>query len=95
MASARFAGRPHLSFEIEPRLTASNMNDEAVAMAVRSDQRMADFLYWSRLPLASIATEADTLIVTVWDARYADTPEEARFKHTTRLRRIPAVPPNS
>jgi inner membrane protein len=78
---------PTPELRIELALTASNMNDEAVARAARSDQRMADFLYWSRLPLASIATEADALVVTVWDARYGDTAKDASFKHTTRLKR--------
>ena len=78
---------PTPELQIESALIASNMNDEVVARAARSDQRMADFLYWSRLPLASIATEADALIVIVWDARYADTAEDAPFKHATRLKR--------
>ena len=78
---------PTPEFRADFALTASNMNDEAVARTARSDQRMADFLYWSRLPLASIETQAGALIVTVWDARYGETAKDARFKHTTRLKR--------
>ena len=64
------------------------MNDEAVARAARSDQRMARISSTgSRLPLASIETQAGALIVTVWDARYGETAKDARFKHTTRLKR--------
>jgi len=78
---------PGPDVRIEPRLIPSDMKNEAVARAARSDQRMADFLYWSRLPLASIAAEADALVVTVWDARYGANADGARFKHTTRLQR--------
>jgi inner membrane protein len=84
---------PGPELRIGPALTANNMSDEAVAMAARDDTRMADFLYWSRLPLASIAQEPDALVVTVWDARYADKAEGARFRHTTRLPRTPPSPP--
>ena len=83
---------PGPDLRIEPVLTASNMSDEAVAMAARADPRMADFLYWSRLPLASIAMESDALVVTMWDARFADTAEGARFGPTTRLQRTSPGP---
>lgn len=64
---------PHLS--LSPRLVATNMSDPAVAAAAARDGRVADFLYWSRLPFAEVTRRPGEARVTVGDARYNETPE--------------------
>ena len=62
---------PFPRLRLEPVLIATNMDDAAIAQA-RKVEAIADFLYWSRLPYATIERRADGTIVTLADARYAD-----------------------
>jgi hypothetical protein len=78
----RWTPRPEL--QLDPRLTSKNMDDPAVAEA-RKVKQMADFLYWSRLPFATIERRADATVVTVGDARYSNTAAAGQFVRTVRL----------
>ena len=69
---------------LEPRLTPMNMNDPAVAEA-RKVKAIADFLYWSRLPFATVERRPDGTTVTVDDARYSTGAAAGRFARTLRL----------
>lgn len=81
----RWTPRPDL--RLEPGLTPKNMDDPAVSEA-RRVKEVADFLYWSRLPLATVERGADATIVTIGDARYSTGLAAGRFTRTVRL---PAV----
>jgi inner membrane protein len=72
--------------DLEPGLTARNMDDPAIAEA-RRVKPIADFLYWSRLPFAKVERRPDATIVTIGDARYAKGAAAGRF---TRALRLPA-----
>ena len=75
---------PALRLTLEPRLVPTNMNDSAIRAAAR-DQRVADFLYWSRLPFADIRRGPADVQVTIGDARYGRTPGSGVFTVRTRL----------
>ena len=72
----RWTPLPRLT--LEPTLVPTNMSDPAIAAAAR-DRRVADFLYWSRLPFADIRREPDGIHVTIGDARYNQTPGTGVF----------------
>ena len=82
---------PFPDLVLEPRLTPKNMDDPAVAEA-RREKSIGDFLYWSRLPFATVERHADGTIVTVDDARYSRGATTGRFARTVRLR--PVAAPN-
>ena len=46
------------------------MDDPAITEA-RQVKEIVDFLYWSRLPFATVERRSDGTIVTIADARYA------------------------
>lgn len=75
---------PSPRVQLEPQLVARNMNDPAIA-AARQAKPIADFLYWSRLPFATVERRADATIVTIADARYADGLTAGTFVRTLRL----------
>ena len=75
---------PSPQLRLEPRLTAKNMDDPAVAEARRA-KPVADFLYWSRLPFATVERRADGTVVTISDARYSRGAAAGRFVRTLRL----------
>lgn len=75
---------PSPVLRLEPDLTPMNMDDPAIAEA-RRVKAIADFLYWSRLPFATIEHRADGRIVTISDARYADGGMRGTFVRTLRL----------
>jgi inner membrane protein len=74
--------------QLEPRLVRKNMDDPAIEEA-RKVKPIADFLYWSRLPFATVERRADGTIVTIGDARYAKGAAAGQFMR--RLRLPPAV----
>ncbi len=77
--------------QLEPTLLGKNMDDPAIAEA-REVKAMADFLYWSRLPFATVERRIDGTIVTIADARYSNGATARSFVRTVRL--PPAVAPN-
>jgi inner membrane protein len=64
---------------LEPNPIPTNMQDPAIARAAARDQRVRDFLYWSRLPFADIERGADGVRVTIGDARYNRAPGTGVF----------------
>jgi inner membrane protein len=67
-ATLRWTPSPRLTFE--PRFVPTNMDDPAIELAGAQDRRVADFLYWSRLPFAEIERADGAARVTIGDARY-------------------------
>ena len=84
-----FAWAPGPRLEIDPALVPTNMDDPAVARAAAFDVRIADFLYWSRLPFADVTRGENGIDVTVGDARYNRRPGEGRFIVRTTLPEAP------
>ena len=82
---------PSARLELDPGLIGKNMDHPAVAEA-RQEKAIADFLYWSRLPFATVEHRLDGTIVTIADARYSNGATPGRFVRTLRL--PPAVAPN-
>jgi inner membrane protein len=82
---------PSPELRLEPRLTPKNMVDPAIAQA-RRIKEVADFLYWSRLPFATIQRRPDGTIVTIADARYSRGAAAGQFSRTVRL--TPIAEPN-
>lgn len=70
---------------IDPTLVPTNMADPAVVEAAQRSRRVADFLYWSRLPFAEIIRTDKGTIVIVGDARYNTRPGVGRFIVQTTL----------
>jgi inner membrane protein len=73
----RWTPAPRLT--LEPGLVPTNMDDPAVVRAAAVNTRVADFLYWSRLPFADVAQGRDGTRVTIGDARYNSRPGEGVF----------------
>ncbi|MGE4062470.1 MAG: metal-dependent hydrolase [Rhodospirillaceae bacterium] len=82
---AAFGWAPGPRLAIDPELVPTHMDDPAIARAAAEDRRLADFLYWSRLPFAEVTREGGVLTVTVGDARYNRRPGEGRFIVRTTL----------
>jgi inner membrane protein len=82
---------PSARLQLDPGLIGKNMDHPAVAEA-RQEKAIADFLYWSRLPFATVEHRLDGTIVTIADARYSNGATPGRFVRTLRL--PPAVAPN-
>jgi len=83
----RWTPMPHLT--LSRYEVPANMSDPALA-AARGYKPVADFLYWSRLPFATINRRPDATLVTVSDARYSDGAVASRFRRTVRLPPGPA-----
>lgn len=79
----RWTPGPQLS--MESGFVPTNMNTPAIARAATSDQRVADFLYWSRLPFADTQHTALETLVTIGDARYNRTPGTGVFTVRTAV----------
>lgn len=62
---------PAPELQLRPDLVETNMDDPAIAEA-RRVKPIADFLYWSRLPFATVEHRPEGRIVTISDARYSD-----------------------
>jgi inner membrane protein len=75
----RASWRPGLELELEPGLVPTNMADPAIAAAAARNKEMADFLYWSRLPFATVERRRGEARVTIGDARYNSNPAEGPF----------------
>ncbi len=71
--------RPGMVLTLEPGLVPTNMDDPAIAQARRHDKKVADFLYWSRLPFADIERHQGEASVVIGDARYQRHPGDGRF----------------
>jgi inner membrane protein len=84
-----FAWAPGPRLVLDPELVPANLTDPDVARAALHDRRIADFLYWSRLPFADVRRDENGTHVTVGDARYNRRPGEGRFIVSTTL---PATP---
>lgn len=80
-----FAWAPGPRLVIDPDLVPTQMRDPAVAQAAAHDRRVADFLYWSRLPFAEIVQKDGKTEVIVGDARYNRRPSDGRFIVRTTL----------
>ena len=75
---------PFPGLQLQPGLVETNMDDPAIAQA-RQVKEIADFLYWSRLPFATIERRSDGTFVTIADARYSDGATPGRFVRRLRL----------
>ena len=75
----------HKQLTLEPGLIETHMSDPAIARAAARDQRVADFLYWSRLPFADVRRAGDGTEVTIGDARYNRTPGSGVFSVRARV----------
>jgi inner membrane protein len=64
------------------------MDNPAIAEA-RQVKAIADFLYWSRLPFATVERRTDGTYVTIADARYSKGTAAGQF---VRKLRLPATP---
>jgi inner membrane protein len=82
---------PSPILQLDAELVAKNMDDPAIAEA-RQVKEVADFLYWSRLPFATVERRIDGTIVTIADARYARGVTAGRFVRRVRL--PPVAAPN-
>jgi inner membrane protein len=71
---------PAPRIRLSPELVPTNMADPAVAAARRQEKLVADFLYWSRLPFATVERRADGTVVTIGDARYTQSLTAGRFR---------------
>lgn len=54
---------------IDPYLVATNGGHPAVARAARQQRSVADFLYWSRYPFATIRRDIEGVDVVIGEAR--------------------------
>jgi inner membrane protein len=81
--SARWGPSLHLS--LEPGMVPTNMADPAIAAAASREKKVADFLYWSRLPFATIERSRGRARVTLGDARYNSTPSDGPFSVTATV----------
>jgi inner membrane protein len=81
--SARWGPSLHLS--LEPGMVPTNMADPAIAAAASREKEVADFLYWSRLPFATIERSRGRARVTLGDARYNSTPSDGPFSVTATV----------
>jgi inner membrane protein len=80
-----FAWAPGPRLVLDPELVPTNMDDPAIPRAAAHDQRIADFLYWSRLPFAEVARGDAGIDVTIGDARYNRRAGDGRFIVRTTL----------
>lgn len=78
----RWTPAPRL--RLDERLLPMNMDDPAIA-AARREKQVGDFLYWSRLPFATVDRRPDATIVTISDARYAVGVAAGRFHAVATL----------
>lgn len=72
----RWTPTPRLT--LSPDLVPTNMDDPAVWQAARH-KKVADFLYWSRLPFAMTRETAEGTEVIIGDARYNRRPDDGSF----------------
>jgi inner membrane protein len=85
---------PSPSLQLQPHLVANNMEHPAIAEG-RKVKAIADFLYWSRLPLAKVEQDPGGSVLTITDARYSKGAAAGQFTRTVRLpgrAKVPARP---
>ena len=83
----RFTPSPRLTLEGD--LIPTNMAHPAIAAAAAREQRVADFLYWSRWPFADVREGVDSAEVTIGDARYTRRPGDGFFIVRATVDRMP------
>jgi hypothetical protein len=68
--------------------------DDPVIAEGRKVKAIADFLYWSRLPLAKVEQDASGSTLTITDARYSKGAAAGQFTRTLRLpaAKLPSLP---
>jgi inner membrane protein len=70
---------PMPQMTLNQNLVPAHMDDPAIAKAAAQNQKVADFLYWSRMPFADIERRDGEAHVTLGDARYNHRPGEGHF----------------
>jgi inner membrane protein len=70
---------------LDSTLVPSHMDDPAIDQAAHQDKAVADFLYWSRYPFATIEHKPEGIDVIIGDARYGRRPDSSRFSVSTTL----------
>ncbi|WMW59130.1 metal-dependent hydrolase (plasmid) [Agrobacterium pusense] len=70
---------PDARLTLEPEVVPTNMDDDAIARAARQEKTIADFLYWSRYPFATIRRDVEGIEVIIGDARYGRRPQDGPF----------------
>ncbi|MCX8475358.1 MAG: metal-dependent hydrolase [Sphingomonas sp.] len=76
---------PGARLTLDRALVPANRGHPAVAQAARQDEAVADFLYWSRYPFATIRSTPDGTRVTLGDARFGDRPDAGPFTVTATV----------
>jgi inner membrane protein len=77
--------RPRPKLELQPGLIRTNMADPAIVAAAAREKEVADFLYWSRLPFATVERGRGKARMTLGDARYNSSPGEGPFSVTASV----------
>ena len=80
---ADFQWLPGPRLVLAPEPIPANRSDPAVTRAKARDKRVADFLYWSRYPFATIQETPGGKQVTIGDARYNARPDQGTFSVST------------
>jgi inner membrane protein len=80
-----FSWLPGPQLALDPDLVPTNMNNPAIPTAAARDKKVADFLYWSRLPLAVIQPVPDGTRVTIGDARFGNRADDGIFGVTATI----------
>lgn len=82
---ADFQWLPGPRLVLAPEPVPANISDPAVAQAKAQDKRVADFLYWSRYPFATIQETPAGKKVTIGDARYNTRPDQGTFSVSAQV----------
>lgn len=76
---------PSAHLSLDRQLVPTHMDQSAIALAARQSKVVADFLYWSRLPFATVHSSAGGTAVTVGDARFGARPDAGIFSVTATV----------
>lgn len=68
-----------------PNIVRTNMKDVGVEIASQADPEVAAFVFWSRMPVASINEKTSPFELTLADQRFMGSPVGDRFKVKTRM----------
>jgi inner membrane protein len=55
------------------------MDGPLIKIAAAQNKEIADFLYWSRFPFATLQATGDGIEVVIGDARYGRAPDDGHF----------------
>jgi inner membrane protein len=69
---------------LDPQRVKTHMDDPALS-AARGNKSVADFLYWARLPMATVARTPKDVTVTLGDGRYQGVAKVRPFVVTVKL----------